>query len=144
MITLQSMYYLSQVVFINITCLVDQIHLITRQLSRDNLSSLSDLDLWPTWMKVSHCTSTHSGEQLCKSIFKSIHKHTSYGPDKSRQKENHGAKLIQNPSVNVEVMVWTNPDRLTQAWMRKQQWTLLCTQTEIFLLILENNCVKLF
>ena len=42
-----------------------------------------DLDLQPTWTNVSVCTYTPQGQQLCHIILKSIHKCTSYGPDKS-------------------------------------------------------------
>ena len=37
----------------------------TGRLCKDNLSRLCDLDLWPTWMKLSKGTSTHQREQLC-------------------------------------------------------------------------------
>ena len=41
-----------------------------------------DLDLQPTWKNVSNGTSPPRGQQVCKIILKSMHKCTSYGPDK--------------------------------------------------------------
>ena len=41
----------------------------------------SDLDFQPTWKNVSNGTSPSRGQQLCKTILKSVHKCTSYGSD---------------------------------------------------------------
>ena len=41
-----------------------------------------DLDLQPMWTNVSNGTSPSRRQQLCKIILKSMHKRTSYGPDK--------------------------------------------------------------
>ena len=53
----------------------------TRRLSRDNLSSLHDLDLWPIQTKTWNGTSTCDGGHLCQIILKPIHSCRSYGPD---------------------------------------------------------------
>ena len=42
-----------------------------------------DLDLQPIWTNVLNGISTRQGEQLCQVILKSMHKCTSYDPDKS-------------------------------------------------------------
>ena len=54
----------------------------TRGLSRGNMWSPQDFDLWPTWMKISNGTSTHDGKQFCQVSLKSIHNCRRYGPDK--------------------------------------------------------------
>ena len=79
---------------------------------------------------VSNDTATPQGKQLCHIILKSMHKCTSYGPDKlklmtilyhltfnlSEQmfqmallllKENSCATLFSNPCIKVQVMAWT-------------------------------------
>ena len=53
-----------------------------------HLTFKCDLDLQPLWTNVSNGTSTFSGQRLCKIILKSMHKYTSYGPDKSGRTHN--------------------------------------------------------
>ena len=94
---------------------------------------------------VSNGTSPSRGQQLCKIILKSMHKCTSYAPDKLNTciwpfwplfdplpwpstylkkmfqmpllllKGKNCAKLFWNPWIIVQVMVWTNPDGSTDA-----------------------------
>ena len=47
-----------------------------------HLAFKCDLDRQPYWTNVSNRTSSPQGEQLCQIILKSMHKCTSYGPEK--------------------------------------------------------------
>ena len=47
-----------------------------------HLTFKCDLELQPTWTKISGGTSTPLGQQLCHNILKSMRKCTTYGPDK--------------------------------------------------------------
>ena len=95
-----------------------------------------DLDLQPTWKNVSNGTSPSRGQQLCKIILKSMHKCTSYGPDKFNiwpfwplfdpcdldlqptwkmfqmelllLEDNNCAELFWNPCINVQAMAQTS------------------------------------
>ena len=57
-----------------------------------------DLDLQPTWTNISNDTSTPEGKQLSQIILQSMHKCTSYGPDKSGQMPTH-AHIHQTEAV---------------------------------------------
>ena len=105
------------------------------------MSMTLTFDLGSNWTKVSNCTSTHDGEQLCKFTLKSIQNCRSYGLDKNLTWTNFQLAHLQVMENNC-----ANP-KLQENSTFKCDLDLGPTWPNVsmaHLLVMENNCAKSF
>ena len=82
-------------------------------------TTMCDFDLQPTWTNVSNGTSTLQGQQLCQIT---MHKCTSYGPDKSRRTHiiNAHTRHAQGRHIHRTEVVTTMSRSLQEGFTKKE------------------------